>query len=117
MRMPRFRFTVRRMMFAVAIMAVFLAALSPFWRYARFVASRDYHGSRIVSRTIRQDGATLLVSRQNIIIYKYDAIGPTSQQSQRQQAEQHWRSEMYQKYERAARHPWLPVAPDPPEPE
>lgn len=28
-----------------------------------------------------------------------------------------WRTEMMRKYERAARYPWLPVTPDPPEPE
>lgn len=28
-----------------------------------------------------------------------------------------WHFKMYAKYDQAARYPWLPVAPDPPEPE
>jgi hypothetical protein len=90
--MPRFRFTVRRMMVAVAVVAVLLAmAVTLSHRRSRFESLRDYHASRA----------------------PYVWLGPMGTLWERQ-GEWHWA--MKRKYERAARYPWLPVAPDPPEP-
>ena len=83
---PRVRFTVRRLMVAVAIVAVVSAMLI---RAAWFRALSDHHRSRII------------------------LVGPPSPQLERTL----YHMEMSNKYAKAASHPWLPVASDPPEPE
>ncbi len=88
MRLPRVRFTLRRMMIAVAILAISMAAALRWF---------DLH-----SRA-RAYAFWAAVSPMNI-------KGPKGERMA-----MHY-DLLRLKYERAARYPWLPVAPDPPEP-
>jgi hypothetical protein len=90
MRMRRLRFTVRGMMIAVAIVGLAVGCLAE--RRARFTRIYNRH-----SRYLLGKGSGWYTARSYRII--------------------DWNVDMYEKYERAVRYPWLPVAPDPPEPE
>jgi hypothetical protein len=93
MRLPRPRFTVRRLMVAVAVVGLmfgFGAWLAR--RSAEFQKKSDsYLGTVRVMYSIGR--------------WKPRGFDRNS-----------WAWGMAQKYHDAARHPWLPVAPDPPEP-
>jgi hypothetical protein len=86
MQLPRPRFSVRRMMVAVAIVGVVLGV---FMRAARLQQVSDYHRSRII-----------LISPPDPRVYTTL-----------------YHIQMANKYSDAARHPWLPVTPDPAEPQ
>jgi hypothetical protein len=95
MRPPRPRFTVRRLMVAVAIVGGVLGLLS--WSRTRVVNFRrlaDHHGR--LSRELQQtrEGYTCTFGTPRSDYHRV----------------------MEAKYLRAAEHPWSPVAPDPPEP-
>ncbi len=89
MRIPRVRFTVRRLMVAVAVVACIFWVIE---RRRRFLIIVDSHRTPD-ARFLRHRGAN----------YELRLI--------------RWHDEMQVKYEFAAAHPFLPVAPDPPEPE
>jgi len=96
--MPRLRFTVRRMMIAVAIVAALLGWLGE--RRARFLRLSAHYGRLAKS---------------------YLDLQPDPQPGEYPDATG-WRQIIWSwglrsKYERAARYPWLPIAPDPPEPD
>ena len=81
------------MMVVVAVAgAIFSSASTLVRRRDRFAGLRDYHASRA----------------------PYMFLGAIDSPEMRRQ-DWHW--EMLRKYARAAHHPWLPVVPDPPEPE
>ena len=106
MRLPRFRlrFTVRRLMVAVAIVGILLGAWIGLERRRVWLQG-------LLER--HQDRAQLCE------LYKF--IGKLDRKPAawiaRHQARFEHHLAMMRKYERAARHPWLPLAPDPPEPE
>jgi hypothetical protein len=87
MRLPRLRFTIRLLMLMVA-----LAACSV-WGYRMWRVSREH--ARVERRlTHFRIGRPIADAAEKAA---YDAA-------------------LARKYERAARHPWLPVGPDPPQP-
>jgi hypothetical protein len=86
MQLPRPRFTVRRMMVAVAILGLSLGFLAE--RRARFLRVAAQHKSQT-------DWPWAFHLPPGVVSYDI---------------------EMQLKYERAARYPWLPVEPDPPRP-
>ena len=101
MRVPRVRFTVRRMMVAVAVVALVLGgvlrALDLARRsaeYRRKATEAEKHEKRLVSYSKRYP-----------------------ERAKRLRALSGDWASVKEKYHRAARYPWLPVAPDPPEPE
>jgi hypothetical protein len=110
MRLPRVWFTVRRMMVVVAIVGIL------FWggRLWRLAASYRIEAERYENRLSKSDVRAF-----------FDRIDVSPEESERRMGA--WRDQMarrrshYQamkvKYEHAAHNPWLPVAPDPPEPE
>jgi hypothetical protein len=113
--MPRARFTVRGLMIAVAVAGALLGAaveaLRLRRRSAEYAALAGRHAAN--ERTFRAiaaagpGGALLLI-----------AHGPgTRSRRTTPGAEADHEAALRLKYERAARYPWLPVAPDPPEPE
>jgi hypothetical protein len=111
--MPRVRFTVRRMMILVAVVALPLALAH--WmqrRAAAFNARRNFHGPRWTLTVVQPRGED---GRANGPLYMSEN-GSTPVGGLRGRWEL-WNYQMYLKYERAARSPWLPVEPDPPEPE
>ncbi len=89
--MPRFRFTVRRMMIAVAVGAFVMGLLAE--RRARFNRIADWHHAYVMDHQYQT--WLSLAGREAPFPYH---------------------ERMALKYYDAARHPWLPVAPDPPEP-
>ena len=108
MHLPRLRFTVRRMMLAVAILACILAVAA--------MAFRSYEGKRRVAlfRALAEYHM-MMEWKSKREIYGTDSAGhhrhfsaPTPRND--------FHRQMREKYERAARDPWLPVAPDPPVP-
>ena len=135
--MPRFRFTVRRMMVAVAIVSILIGAEA--MRRRREVLASKASSSRLrqgvnqrmveewdrlmpkVIRIVREserlassrpgdDEAKRSLSKTE---RKYQSV--TREVKTYERNARHWQM-VAEKYERAARYPWLPVAPDPPEP-
>ena len=114
MRLPRPRFTVRRLMIAIAIVAVFLGVW--LWaerRRARFKALAHWHDMQVVYVVVEYllpDGSCIFE-----VTSLPQKIGDPHVPP-RQQRICTWNYQLAQKYRRAARYPWLPVEPDPPEP-
>jgi hypothetical protein len=98
MRIPRVRFTVRRMMIAVAIVALALSFFVWNRRMARLSMEYDMQ-----SLTYRGSGGP----RPR---FPVPIPSPLTDRER-------WEDEMAARYRRAARYPWLPVAPDSPQPE
>src|SRR4051812_46996523 len=111
MSLPRVRFTVRRMMLAVAIAAVALGSTAELKRRSdRFRRLAEEHNQRvIVGRMVtRRGGGT----RE----FFYDRSGNPVPEWERHLLKDAWHAKLKIKYYEASRHPWLPVPPDPPEP-
>ena len=107
MKMTRVRFTVRSMMVVVAIVALSM------WAKFQVEARRTYF-----SQVVRQYYEKGMVA--SAFAYS-DPGGATMEERMKADAVRRakasaYYSELIQKYEHAARCPWLPVAPDPPEP-
>jgi type II secretory pathway component PulJ len=129
MPMPRVRFTVRRMMIAVAIVACLIGGGLHAWRIYRkfqmFAEKAEFHSFREWQR--RRLAAA--VEGQAELSRKRALLFPNERQDLLESAEisekvaKHegtradYQAALKTKYERAARFPWLPVEPDPPEPE
>jgi hypothetical protein len=103
MRMPRVRFTMRGMMVAVAITGAVVAG-------EKFRRARDSHLHRAA---VHSYSAMLWSS----FAESYRANRRDDSPPAQMDAIASWNTAMSRKYERAARYPWLPVPPDPPEPE
>ena len=108
MRKPRPRLTIRRLMVAVAMMGVMLGLVVGLWH-----RSENYRRGALThagEALLCEDAAWGVVRMTNGS--KEEAA---SQAGALLLLKAHHEA-MREKYERAARHPWLPVAPDPPEP-
>ena len=121
MRLPRVRFTVRGMMILVAVVAL------PIWYFGPTFLARREHAvlwARIHSR-LEQDRAQDIGAYQKTMLQlkrRGLKLSPGSDKRERAfsdlaLARTRHHAAMTKKYERAARYPWLPVDPDPPEPE
>jgi hypothetical protein len=104
MRLPRVRLTVRGMMLAVAIVALVVwgermrRASSAYWERAEFYRY------------------LLTTPRNNPPPSEGESVASTTEIAQGRRLIRYCEI-MQAKYERAARRPWLPVEPDPPDPE
>jgi hypothetical protein len=100
--------TTRRWIIAVAVVGVALGGFH-LWRLSREYQRRaeQYAGHFIWEG----DGNADLEARQRMSPAQWDAyiLGRCEEILR-------WRAQMEAKYRRAARYPWLPVEPDPPEP-
>ena len=94
MRLPRVRFTVRRMMVAVAIMGIAFGMID---RHYRFKKMANHHLSELRCLDIEQSLDIKRPSPFFLALVDYHAS-------------------LSKKYAKAARYPWLLVGPDPPEP-
>ena len=101
MRFPRVRFTVRRMMVAVAIGAVSFGVLVD--RVSRFRRLCAYYGPRMCTTYGGPKRAW------DVFGYKILDYGAYEQELRHN-------VRMFHKYDFAARYPFLPVSPDPPTP-
>lgn len=106
MRILRIRFTLRRMIVVVAIVAVSLGLGGMWMRHERYLGlAQGYSLQEQVAR-----------DHQDLIqVTKMDRRGKVLLDAFPRKRVHYAR--MRAKYEHAARHPWLSVAPDPPEPE
>lgn len=105
--MPRVWFTVRRLMFAVAVVAVVIAALRSRWIVCRSRA--DHYGRK----EIEINGFIWMTTARNGSRYwKVSGKGPAELRR-----EAKLNGHMQDACERAVWRPWLPVPPDPPGPE
>jgi hypothetical protein len=103
MPLPRVRFTVRRMMVAVAITGVTLGFHS--WSTRRsdaFATLWIHHYCKATDSGIEMEKAGRKgdAARAALLRRRMD-----------------WHCDMWRKYGHASRYPWLPVPPDPPGPE
>jgi hypothetical protein len=103
MRLTRVRFTVRRLMVAVAAAGAMSAAVAAIRaRSERFRSLAEYHAARVAMWSRGSEG------RYRVWVdWRGERVS---------RAASGWHADLAGKYERAARHPWLSVAPDPPEP-
>ena len=97
MPIPRPRFTVRRLMIAVAVVAVLLGVVVGLKRRSdRFRAIALRYAAKHKEDRMAYD----VVADEGRFLRRYD-----------------YHLSMQRKYEMATERPWLPVPPDPPEPE
>ena len=114
MRQPCGRFTVRRLMVAVAVVAILFGGMV---ELPRLWTLRQQHlglAEKYRYWETRLDGAVGI--RQEITYYSSRlprGPEPSPARLARMKAEASYYAGLRAKYERAARHPWLPVAPDP----
>src|SRR4051794_13648664 len=100
MKPPRPRITVRRLMVAVAAVGVvFGIVIQLFQRSLRFRRIADHHWAAFVGRDVSAEANRSHYFRGSM------TMGAM------------WHGQMALKYDYAARYPWLPVAPDSPNPE
>jgi hypothetical protein len=108
MRLPRM--TTRRWMIAVAVAALIMTRVEVRRRQNEFQQLAEYH---------KKERALIVAGRGRTsgeieIWLRHDPLQRSWRHSSVWKAAYH--SAMREKYERAARYPWLPVEPDPPEP-
>jgi hypothetical protein len=120
MRIPRLRFTLRRMTLAVAVLALILGGLRIVWlrdRYRRAAAS--YAATENLQRGFLRFAEGDAEAEEDLAIaFGYKISGEDKEQQateirvMRRKAD--YLEMMRRKYERAAARPWMPVDPDPP---
>ena len=98
---PRVRFTVRRLMVAVAVVAILCGA-------SVLVRRSSYFRAKAVRYRVRVGMERSLLS---MLMMRYDSSEPEWAGPRRRRISR--LQELMRKYDRAARYPWLPVAPDP----
>jgi len=113
MRRPRFRFSVRRLMIAVAIVGAVLGA-------DRITSTRRAEYAKQAEEYERLLGVLSFV-REYGFLSCYYGLEKFPRMYNARTAPRHaawvaYYEGQHRKYERAARYPWWPVAPDPPEP-
>jgi hypothetical protein len=98
MRLPRFR--LRTLMLAVALAAILMAVVGVLAaRHDHFRSMALSHGRQ--ARRLEKLAANAAgKDREKAILRRFV-----------------WHADLHDKYARAAKRPWLPVVPDPPEPE
>ncbi len=142
MKLPRVRFTIRRLMLAVMVAALFLTAMILVKRSRFFASQAALHAAeeaqlKYALGVFAGDPADFLKKEQEFIARARAHDGHSPERywyGLNQSAEAHqlaekseenlkiWRQDlksevaMRAKYEWAAAHPWQSVAPDPPEP-
>jgi hypothetical protein len=106
MPLPRVRFTVRRMMIAVAVAGLVLGIVSE--RRHRFTLLARSHPVRMDILAVTNANGNADDQRPSAVVFSDGSRVPSNVYN--------WHYMLREKYEFAARYPWLPVWPDPPEP-
>jgi len=110
MRMPRVRFTVRRMMIAVAVAALILYVENLRRRHVTFQRRATINASYA-----RQFREAFEKRSLNVFAFQHGPVFAATPTLRFKWAEYH--ENLSRKYERAASHPWETVPADPPPPE
>ena len=120
MRSPRVRFTVRRLMVATAIVAVIFRGIQLRRRSVDYAANARYYEMREDSaKALHRYTAMLFPGRpvESIRRFEFGLVGITTERDGAHLVKiEEYYGRKAALYRRAARYPWLPVAPDPPEP-
>jgi hypothetical protein len=95
MKLPRLRFTVRRLMVVVAIVAIAI------WVF--YIRREEFHRLSLYHNKMSYQHGTLVGVGPGMSLHQPNATGQ-------------WHLKLARKYSYAASHPYLPVRPDPPEP-
>jgi type II secretory pathway pseudopilin PulG len=126
MRLPRVRFTIRRIMIVVAIVALLMGGMRLLWlrsvyRKAALAHATFENLARTLQRMVENEGkdereleiafGMKVESESEVVKAKRAADARVNQKTAEYHAAQR------QKYERAASRPWVPIAPDSPPPE
>jgi hypothetical protein len=119
MRLPRVRFTVRRLMIVVAVVAIAVWLPIVLTRRAKYHRlAREFDARATVARSLgpygRLHAGSVAIRDDTVYVFQQEAGGAPFVCVG---AHSDYYDAMKTKYERAARYPFLPVAPDPPEPE
>jgi hypothetical protein len=123
MTLPRVRFTVRRMMVAVAVVGPLVGLMMRHLQFRRMVA---FHDSQVfesfeIKPLPRKAGSPGLALASITVFNRFgrpvDCVDQAGDAMKRLASRSAWHEALRRKFEYAATHPWLPVAPDPPEPE
>jgi hypothetical protein len=113
MKLPRVRFTVRRIMAVVGLVGLMLSIGIECERRAdRFRATAQYHRSRIDA--VLRVASSYFDGHELGRMHFYHPGG--KEFTDLELGRLYWHKALETKYLAAARHPWLPVAPDPPSP-
>jgi hypothetical protein len=125
MKLPRVRFTIGRMMVAVAISAIFMAGLLQFARRKQLI--EQYEG-RVINarRLVSRARLTANLSHEEWLAHcreidRLDRANPPFRTARGYPPELAkeliaYGESIRRKYDRAIRYPWLPVLPDPSDP-
>jgi len=105
MRLPHVLFSVRCLMIATALAGISLGLIG---RRSRALTLAEHHRSAIVSEG-------WACSRSSSFRFYTDGQGRPATAEQFKKSE--WHRKLYSKYRLATNYPWLPIEPDPPEPE
>lgn len=113
MRLPRVQFTVRRMMIAVAVLGLLFGAEVTYrrWEYNRLMA--NYHANEERRMRLLLSGGWITETDEAGTRQKI-RIGPNVEREPVQRRLM-YHVVMGDRFQHAARSPWLVVAPDPPE--
>jgi hypothetical protein len=109
MGLPRVRLTVRRLMVIVAVVAVMFAMEQMYQHWSYCQRRSAYHDQRRAVFTALEDNGVVVLGSLN------EQNGEERVNSLAESIQDHTR--MREKYAGAAWHPWLPIEPDPTEPE
>ena len=110
------QFTVRRLMVAVAIMALGLGVLVELLRRrASYNQGATYHAAK--EAQFKQLDETLESIRSNLSAYARAMRRVSNREESRTARLVRYHATLKGKYRSAASRPWLPVEPDPPAPE
>jgi hypothetical protein len=113
MNLPRARFTMRRMMVAIALLGSSFGVLATIERRrASFERLGWYHRDQVISVLAGFPGAD-----GNYLYEPTDVDQQGNTVSDHQREIDRWHESLAQKYWTAARYPWLPVSPDPSAPD
>jgi hypothetical protein len=123
MRIPRMRYTMKRMMLAVAVLALIMGGLRIVWLRDGYRKAAAYYASleklHRESRRFVEDGGR---AEEELALAFGEKVSGEDKKQQSTEVRGWQRLSDYcaalrRKYERAAARPWIPVDPDPPPPQ
>lgn len=119
MRLPRVLYTVRGTMVAVASVAILVWIVIMIARRAEFLRRAEYHSTKLMvidfqGSEVQPPHYELNASGTQMILITPVRDPASADPNLGAKRQRH--AILRSRYEHAARQPWLPVAPDPPEP-
>ena len=110
MRLPSVRFTVRRMMVAVAIVGLLIGS-------GRWVVVMRTRSAAYRKRAYEFAGSNVRIYASDFDVTAKDGMSVSVHEDENFWLREEWAKKLGEKYWRLADRPWLPAEPDPPRPE